>query len=93
MFSRGFAFGSDENDFVVIGGGPGGYVVAIKAAQLGLQTTCIEKRGTTALLASTSVASLLSQSTQSESVLGPDIGMNAHGGCAFWAKARSNNIA
>jgi dihydrolipoamide dehydrogenase len=45
-FSRGFASsGSDENDVVVIGGGPGGYVAAIKAAQLGLKTTCIEKRG------------------------------------------------
>ncbi|KAA8527966.1 hypothetical protein F0562_035165 [Nyssa sinensis] len=45
-FSRGFSSGSDENDVVVIGGGPGGYVAAIKAAQLGLKTTCIEKRGT-----------------------------------------------
>ncbi|XP_047315101.1 dihydrolipoyl dehydrogenase, mitochondrial [Impatiens glandulifera] len=45
-FARGFASGSDENDVVVIGGGPGGYVAAIKAAQLGLKTTCIEKRGT-----------------------------------------------
>ena len=46
-FSRGFASsGSDESDVVVIGGGPGGYVAAIKAAQLGLKTTCIEKRGT-----------------------------------------------
>ena len=44
-FYRGFASGSDENDVVVIGGGPGGYVAAIKAAQLGLKTTCIEKRG------------------------------------------------
>lgn len=33
-------------DVVVIGGGPGGYVAAIKAAQLGLKTACIEKRGT-----------------------------------------------
>jgi dihydrolipoamide dehydrogenase len=32
-------------DVVVIGGGPGGYVCAIKAAQLGLKTACIEKRG------------------------------------------------
>lgn len=31
---------------VIIGGGPGGYVAAIKAAQLGLKTACIEKRGT-----------------------------------------------
>merc|ERR1719272_22815 len=33
-------------DVVVIGGGPGGYVAAIKASQLGLQTVCIEGRGT-----------------------------------------------
>ncbi|KAF5784554.1 putative dihydrolipoyl dehydrogenase [Helianthus annuus] len=42
---RGFASESEVNDVVVIGGGPGGYVAAIKAAQLGLKTTCIEKRG------------------------------------------------
>ena len=30
-------------DFVVIGGGPGGYVSAIRAAQLGLKTLCIER--------------------------------------------------
>jgi len=36
-----------ENNFdlVVIGGGPGGYVCAIRAAQLGLKTACIESRG------------------------------------------------
>lgn len=34
-----------EHDVVVIGGGPGGYVAAIKAAQLGLKTACVEKRG------------------------------------------------
>lgn len=34
-----------KHDVVVIGGGPGGYVAAIKAAQLGLDTACIEKRG------------------------------------------------
>ena len=33
-------------DVVVVGGGPGGYVAAIKAAQMGLKTACIEKRGT-----------------------------------------------
>ncbi len=32
-------------DVVVIGGGPGGYVCAIRAAQLGLKTACVEKRG------------------------------------------------
>lgn len=32
-------------DLCVIGGGPGGYVGAIKAAQLGLKTICVERRG------------------------------------------------
>ena len=29
-------------DVLVIGGGPGGYVAAIRAAQLGLKTACCE---------------------------------------------------
>ena len=33
---------SNQFDVVVIGGGPGGYVAAIRAAQLGLSTACIE---------------------------------------------------
>ena len=37
----------EENfDLLVVGGGPGGYVCAIRAAQLGLKTGCIETRGT-----------------------------------------------
>ncbi len=32
-------------DLIVIGGGPGGYVAAIRAAQLGLSVACIEGRG------------------------------------------------
>jgi dihydrolipoamide dehydrogenase len=32
-------------DVVIIGGGPGGYVCAIKAAQLGLKAACVENRG------------------------------------------------
>ena len=36
----------DSFDLVVIGGGPGGYVCAIRASQLGLKTACIESRGT-----------------------------------------------
>jgi len=34
---------SQKFDVVVIGAGPGGYVAAIKAAQMGLKTACIEK--------------------------------------------------
>lgn len=33
-------------DVIVIGAGPGGYVAAIRAAQLGLKTACVEKRTT-----------------------------------------------
>ncbi len=33
-------------DVIVIGAGPGGYVAAIRAAQLGLKTACVEKRAT-----------------------------------------------
>ena len=32
-----------DTDIVVIGAGPGGYVAAIKAAQLGMKTVCVEK--------------------------------------------------
>jgi len=37
-----------ENNFdvIIIGGGPGGYVCAIRCAQLGLKTACVESRGT-----------------------------------------------
>ncbi|WP_439133652.1 dihydrolipoyl dehydrogenase [Pseudomaricurvus sp.] len=34
---------SDKYDVIVIGSGPAGYVAAIRAAQLGLKTACIEK--------------------------------------------------
>ena len=37
---------SDNFDVVIIGGGPGGYVCAIRAAQLGLTVACVEMRGT-----------------------------------------------
>lgn len=37
---------SDTFDLVVIGGGPGGYNCAIRAAQLGMSVACIDKRGT-----------------------------------------------
>jgi dihydrolipoamide dehydrogenase len=33
-------------DLIVIGGGPGGYVAAIRAAQLGMNVICVEKRKT-----------------------------------------------
>ncbi|MBB3897758.1 dihydrolipoyl dehydrogenase [Roseococcus suduntuyensis] len=37
---------SEAFDVIVIGAGPGGYVCAIRAAQLGLKVACVEKRAT-----------------------------------------------
>ena len=37
---------SEKFDAIVIGGGPGGYVCAIRLAQLGKKTACVEYRGT-----------------------------------------------
>lgn len=37
---------ADKFDVIVIGAGPGGYVCAIRCAQLGLKTACVEKRKT-----------------------------------------------
>ncbi len=37
---------NDSFDVIVIGSGPGGYVCAIRAAQLGLKVACVEKRDT-----------------------------------------------
>ena len=36
---------ADRYDVVIIGAGPGGYVAAIRAAQLGFKTACVESRG------------------------------------------------
>ena len=37
---------AENYDVVVIGGGPGGYVAAIRAAQLGMKAACVEMRST-----------------------------------------------
>ena len=37
---------SEPFDLIVIGAGPGGYVCALRAAQLGLKVACVEKRAT-----------------------------------------------
>ena len=45
MIIRRFFSTKKQYDVTIVGGGPGGYVAAIKAAQLGLRTACVEKRG------------------------------------------------
>jgi dihydrolipoamide dehydrogenase len=37
---------SESYDVIIIGAGPGGYVCALRAAQLGLKVACVEKRAT-----------------------------------------------
>ena len=37
---------SEKFDAIIIGGGPGGYVCAIRLSQLGFKTACVESRGT-----------------------------------------------
>ena len=37
---------SETFEVVIIGGGPGGYVCAIRSAQLGFKTVCIESKNT-----------------------------------------------
>ena len=41
---------TEQFDVIVIGAGPGGYVAAIRAAQLGLKTACVEKNATMKLM-------------------------------------------
>ena len=67
---------SDERDLIVIGSGPGGYVAAIRAAQLGLSVAVVEKdpklggtclhRGCIPTKALLHTASLLDQTQKSE---------------------------
>jgi dihydrolipoamide dehydrogenase len=37
---------TDSFDVIIIGSGPGGYVCALRAAQLGMKVACVEKRAT-----------------------------------------------
>lgn len=69
-----------EFDVVVIGSGPGGYVAAIRAAQLGLSVACVEKRetlgGTCLNIGCMPSKALLHSSELYSQALN---GMNAHG--------------
>src|SRR5262245_12670660 len=41
--AKGPAAGTTSHDLIVLGAGPGGYVAAIRAAQLGLNVACVEE--------------------------------------------------
>lgn len=78
-----------QYDVAVIGSGPGGYVAAIRCAQLGMKTICIEKEKTLggtclnvgcipskALLTSTEYYEWLQKSSREHGVLAKDIGFD-----------------
>src|SRR5690606_19953075 len=45
-FAEAFEMADYDYDVLIIGSGPGGYVAAIRAGQLGLKTACVESRET-----------------------------------------------
>jgi dihydrolipoamide dehydrogenase len=67
---------ADRYDVIVIGSGPGGYVTAIRAAQLGLKTACVESRATlggTCLNIGCIPSKALLQSSEKFAEVGPDL--------------------
>ena len=80
----------DSYDVIVIGSGPGGYVCAIRAAQLGLKTACVEGRetlgGTCLNVGCIPSKALLHASHQHHELLTnmPKMGINAKGVSVDW---------
>src|ERR1044072_7028706 len=90
---------SDSYDLIVIGAGPGGYVAAIRAAQLGLKTACIEREylGGTCLNVGCIPSKALLDSSQRYFGLShnlPRHGINVAGATVDWPKmlARKQDV-
>ncbi len=87
----------DRFDVAVIGGGPGGYVAAIRAAQLGARTAIVEKDrlGGTCLVRGCIPTKALLQSSELWSLVqrGPEFGLRAEKLSFDWAAAQKRKTA
>lgn len=83
-------------DVIIIGAGPGGYVCAIRAAQLGMKVACVEKRatlgGTCLNTGCIPSKALLSASEKYEDVAHhmADIGIKVKGASVDWGKMQGH---
>src|SRR6058998_2131544 len=84
-------------DVVVVGGGPGGYVAALRAAQLGARTAVIEKDrlGGTCLVRGCIPTKALLQSSELYSLVrgGADLGLISDGVGFDWGVAQKRKAA
>src|SRR2546430_2489137 len=88
---------ADSFDVVIVGGGPGGYVAALRAAQLGARTAIIEKDrlGGTCLVRGCIPTKALLQSSELYSLVksGADFGLVTDGVGFDWAVAQKRKAA
>src|ERR1700693_2585630 len=88
---------ADSFDLVIVGGGPGGYVAAIRAAQLGAKTAIVEKdrMGGTCLVRGCIPTKALLQSSELYSLAkgGAEFGLVADSIAFDWAVAQKRKTA
>lgn len=87
---------SDKFDVIVIGAGPGGYVCAIRCAQLGMKVACVDKReslgGTCLNIGCIPSKALLSASEKYEDAAHhmQDMGIRVRGASVDWGKMQEH---
>src|SRR5437773_9041818 len=88
---------ADSFDVVIVGGGPGGYVAALRAAQLGAKTAIVEKDrfGGTCLVSGCIPTKALLQSSELFTLAkaGAEYGLVAHSLAFDWAVAQKRKSA
>ena len=91
---------SEKFDAIVIGGGPGGYVCAIRLSQLGLNTACVESRGAlggtclnVGCIPSKSLLNLSENYQKAKDMYGKMFDKNIQLGYDTWKNVADKNIA